>query len=154
MGSSMARLPGLASLAAVSALLLTAPSLACKPTGTAPPATASPPTASIAPPATANSTTAKVAPWRRPFIVWTSACSPGDADTSTCTAEQPPVCGQKSDLTRATFDDSCAACRDPGVLYYSPGACRDEPSSSLPAPRDRQLARSPSMTSVPSGAIR
>jgi sugar/nucleoside kinase (ribokinase family) len=116
----MTGLPRLASLAAVSALLLTATSLACKPTGTAPPAVASAPTAKCDPPARTD-------PWAKPFIPYTRACSPGDAEASVCTAEQPPVCGQKSDLTRATFADSCAACRDPKVVYYTPGACREEP---------------------------
>ena len=106
--------PRLALLAAASVLLLTATSLACKPTGTAPPAAASAPIAKSDP-----------APSR---IFWTASCSASGA--TACSSEQPPVCGQKADLTRTTFADACAACRAPGVLYYSPGACDDEPSAS------------------------
>lgn len=112
------------SLSAV--LLLTAASLACKPTSTASPAAAVAPTANIAASTPESPPTARTQPWAIPFIARTSACSPGDSGSARCTDEQPPVCGQKSDLTRATFTDSCAACSDPRVLYYSPGNCRDE----------------------------
>ena len=101
--------PRVASLAAVPLLLAT--SFACKPAATAPPAAA--PTPASAP----------AAELTKPRVAWTHACSPAEA--SGCTDAHPPVCGQKSDLTRATFTDSCAACSDPEVLFYSPGTCRE-----------------------------
>lgn len=103
-----------ARVASLTASLLLATSLACKPAATAPPAAAPTPT---------SASTATITKSR---ITWTHACTP-DAKTSGCTEAHPPVCGQKSDLTRVTFTDSCAACSDPEVLYYMPGTCRDEP---------------------------
>lgn len=110
----MSRTSGLVSLAALSALLLTMASLACKPP--APPL-----------PAEQSASSVRIDPAVAPRPHWTTSCSPNASGTEDCSEIDGPVCGKKADLTSTTFASRCAACSDPKVLYTIPVACHDEP---------------------------
>jgi hypothetical protein len=52
-----------------------------------------------------------------------------------CTKEYLPVCGQRSDATRATYGNKCEACADAAVLSYFAQACPTDDGAAGTVPR-------------------
>lgn len=61
------------------------------------------------------------------------ACRPSQRNADVCTSEHSPVCGYRNfpencdaEVCQETFSNSCNACSNTEILYYTPGPCTAE----------------------------
>lgn len=50
-------------------------------------------------------------------------CTQDQREVDICTEEWNPVCGHKGEELFETYSNSCFACRNPEVIYWTKGEC-------------------------------
>lgn len=50
-------------------------------------------------------------------------CQEEQRNVDACTQEYNPVCGHRNDSSTKTYSNSCHACMNSEVEYYTPGEC-------------------------------